>query len=295
MKVLKREASNTLLHTELWTVQPDGIGYPLLVYVTTPMTPRPETGWPAVLATDGNVCAGTLAQAVGFMAMSSEMPAAVTVAVGYPLDSATPAIVARNRELTPAPWPEWDAPYGQLLGAPAPPSGSADAFIAFLHDELMPVVERELGVNPAEWTLAGHSLGGLFATHALLSRPGRCRRYLAVGSSFWWKKPLMFDRARAFAQAARPLNVSVYLAAGDHETTVAMTTAWHRFLDAEVWKTYLEVMHGIPDIVADTREMAAILAQRCGVRVRCDILDEETHASAPLAAFSRGLRWLHKV
>jgi len=84
MKVLKREASNSLLRAELWTVQPDGIGDPLLVYVTTPTTPRPETGWPTVLATDGNMCAGTLAQAVGFMAMSSEMPAVVTVAVGYP-------------------------------------------------------------------------------------------------------------------------------------------------------------------------------------------------------------------
>jgi predicted alpha/beta superfamily hydrolase len=294
MQILKRETSNTLLRTELWTVQPDGIGYPFLVYVTTPMTPRPEKGWAAVLATDGNYCAGTLAY-TGLWAMAGEMPATVTVAVGYPLDSTIPAMVARNRELTPVPWPEWDAPYGELLGAPAPPSGSADAFVAFVHDELMPFIEREVGVDPSEWTLAGHSFGGLFATYALLSRPGRCRRYLAVVSSFWWKKTLMFDRARAFAQAARPLNVSVYLAAGDHETTAAATTAWHRWMDTEILKSYLEVMRGIPDIVAETREMAAILAQRCGVRVRCDILDEETHSSASLAAFSRGLRWLHKV
>ncbi len=295
MQVLRREASNTLLQTELWLVRPASVGTPLLVTVTRPTTPKPAAGWPAVLATDGNHCAGTLAQAVTYMAMSGEMPAAVAVSVGYPLDSAIPSIVERNRELTPVPWPEWDAPYGEILGATAPPSGQADAFVAFLHDELMPAIEAEICVDPGEWTLAGHSLGGLFATYSLLTRPGRCRRYLAVGSSFWWKQPLMFDRARAFAQVTRPLNSSVYLAAGEHETTVAMTTAWNRLLDAEVWQRYLEVMGGIPDIVADTRELATILGTRCGLRVRCDILDEETHASALFAAFSRGLRWLHRV
>jgi predicted alpha/beta superfamily hydrolase len=182
-----------------------------------------------------------------------------------------------------------------MLGAPAPPSGSAEAFAAFVHDELMPFVEAEVGVNPAEWTLAGHSLGGLFATYCLLTRPGRCRRTLAVGSSYWWKRPYLFDRAREFAAVERPLNVSVYLAAGDHETTAAFSTTWHRYMDADVWKDYLTVMRGIPDIVAETREMATIVAQRWGTRVRCDILDEETHGSAVFAAYSRGLRWLHQV
>jgi predicted alpha/beta superfamily hydrolase len=150
-------------------------------------------------------------------------------------------------------------------------------------------------VNPAEWTLAGHSLGGLFATYCLLTRPGGCRRYLAVGSSYWWKRPCLFDRAREFAAVERPLNVSVYLAAGDQETTAGFSTSWHRYLDADLWKDYLTVMRGIPDIVAETREMAGLIGQRWGTRVRCDILDDETHGSAVFAAYSRGLRWLHKV
>jgi hypothetical protein len=31
-------------------------------------------------------------------------------------------------------------------------------------------------------------------------------------------------------------------------------------MDADVWKDYLTVMRGIPDIVAETREMATIVA-----------------------------------
>lgn len=295
MKILKREASNSIASTELWTVQGDGIDHPFLVYVTKPTAPKPDKGWHGIVATDGSLTAGTLSSIAGYVGMGLDTPPAVAVAIGYPLDNAIPAVVARNRDLTPVPWPEWDAPYGLLLGSPAPPSGSADAFAVFVHDELMPFVEAEVGVNPAEWTLAGHSLGGLFATYCLLTRPGRCRRYLAVGSSYWWKRPYLFDRAREFAAIEKPLNVSVYLAAGDRETTAALTTTWHRLMDAPVWKEYLTVMRGIPDIVAETREMSEILTRRWGVRMRCDILDEETHGSAVFAAYSRGLRWLHQV
>jgi predicted alpha/beta superfamily hydrolase len=259
-----------------------------------PMTPKPEKGWHGIVVTDGSLGTGAMSSVAGYLGMG-EMPPAVVVAIGYPLDNAIPAVVARNRDLTPVPWPEWDAPYGQMLGAPAPPSGSAEAFATFVHGELMPFIESEVGVNPAEWTLAGHSLGGLFATYCLLTRPGGCRRYLAVGSSYWWKRPYLFDRAREFAAVERPLNVSVYLAAGDQETTAGFSTSWHRYLDADLWKDYLTVMRGIPDIVAETREMAGLIGQRWGTRVRCDILDDETHGSAVFAAYSRGLRWLHKV
>jgi predicted alpha/beta superfamily hydrolase len=294
MKILKREPSNSIARTELWTVRGDAMDYPFLIYITKPMTPKPDKGWHGIVVTDGSLVPGAMSSIAGNI-MMGEVPAAVVVAIGYPLDNAIPAFVARDRDLTPLPWPEWDGPYGQLLGAPAPPSGNADAFAAFVHDELMPFVQTEIGVDPAEWTLAGHSLGGLFATYCLFIRPGRFRRYLAVGSSFWWKKPFMFDRAREFAGVERPLNVSVYLAAGDQETIDAFSTSWHRYMDSDVWKDYLAVMRGIPDIVAETREMAILISRRWGTRVRCDILDDETHGSAVFAAYSRGLRWLHKV
>jgi pimeloyl-ACP methyl ester carboxylesterase len=229
------------------------------------------------------------------MGMGREMPAAVAVSVGYPFDHPLPVNMARTTQLTPTAWPKWDAAVGALFGGEAAPSGGADGFVSFLSDELMPMIESEVGVNSSEWTLAGHSLGGLFTTHALLSRPGRWRRHLAISPSYWWHKHVLLDRVREFAAVPALLPVSVYLAAGDQETTEKTTQAWHPWMRSDSWRQYLEVMGGVPDLVKDARLVADLLAQRWGVRVRCDVLNEETHQSSPFAAMSRGLRWLHEV
>ncbi len=292
MKIVSREKSNTLLRTEVWTVQADHIGYPFLVTVTQPAMKSPDAPLHGLLTLDGNYAAGTAYQLASFLEMNGNLPPAVVVSVGYVLDSAVPAIVARNTDLTPVAWPEWDSPYGEILGAPAPPSGQADRFLAFLNHELKPAIEAEYGVDAGQWTLSGHSLGGLFTLHALLSDPARFKRYFAVGSSLWWKKPLMFNRAEAFIRETDPIDVSVYIAAGALEEPVAIAKDWAAFIDQPVWKHYLGVMGGIPDIVADLHAMGALLARRKGCRVTSVAFDNENHSSAPFVALSHGLRWL---
>lgn len=295
MRILSREVSNTLHRTELWTVQPDRIPYPFLVSVTLPAGPRPARGWPAILATDGNGFVGTLHQAATYFGMSPSFAPSVAVSVGYPLDIDPPYLVARNRELTPTPWPEWDAAYGAILQLPCPPTGGADAFLAFLVAELMPMIEAEVGVDPTEWTLVGHSLGGLFTTHALLSDAARFRRYVAFGSSYWWQNPLMFGRAEVFAAEAVPLDIAVWLGAGDFETPARAFLEFGDAVRTPEWVHYLKVMNGTPDIWGDTQRMAAILGRRIGERVTAQVLPNETHGSAALAAMSQGLRWAYKV
>ncbi len=293
MQILHRDTSNTLHRTELWTVQPDRLAHRFLVSITTPQGEAPAGGWPGLIATDGNGCVGTLHQAATYLGMSPTFPASVAVTVGYPLDNDPPYMVARNRDLTPTPWVEWDAPYGEILQMECPPSGGADAFLAFLAQELMPAIEVEAGVDPAQWTLIGHSLGGLFTTHALLREPTRFRRYLAYGSSYWWHSPEMFQRAEEFAALARPLDVAVWLGAGDLETARTVFQDLGDVVNTPLWQRYLGVMGGIPDIVGDTERMAAILERRPGSRVRAQTLPNETHGSAVFAAISQGLRWLY--
>jgi predicted alpha/beta superfamily hydrolase len=295
MKVISREKSNTLLRTEVWTVQPGHIGYRFLITVTLPAMRRPDSPLHGLLTLDGSYACGTAFQLASFLEMSGNLPPAALVSVGYVLDSPVPAMVARNTELTPVPWPEWDAPYGEILGTPAPPSGQADRFLAFLNNELKPALEAECGIDPEQWTLSGHSLGGLFTLHALLSDPQRFRRYFAVGSSLWWRKPFMFDHAERFVRESEPIDVSVYIAAGDEETPEGFAKAWAAVLDTPVWKQYFGVMGGIPDIVADSQRMATLIGQRAGCRVTSAVFPNENHSSAPFVALSQGLRWLHGV
>lgn len=290
MKILHREASNTLERTELWTVQPDGYDQKYLITITRPSLPvqRPH----GLLLTDGNYVAGTAMQLLYFLEIGNLAPSNVVVSIGFPLDNPVPPMVARNQDLTPSAWPEWDASYGRILGLSCPPSGNCDRFRTFIIDELKPAIEAEFGVDPGEWTLAGHSLGGLFTTHTLLSAPHAFKRYFAVGSSFWWHKPLMFDLARTFATSTEERDISVYLGVGDKESWEGLREEWGELLETPNWKEYLELMQN-PDLVRDNDAMAAILATCPGMRVEAETYTNETHGTAPFVAMSQGIRWLY--
>jgi uncharacterized protein len=295
MKILKREPSNTLVRTEVWTVQPEHISRPLLLTVTVPQQ-TPERLVPGTLMLDGNGSAGLLHHAMTYLELGGELPAAVAVSVGYPLDAPVPFLVARNEDLTPLPWPEWDRLYGVIRGGlQCPPSGHADAFLAVLVHELKPVLEKEYRIDPGNWTLIGHSLGGLFATHALLSAPQEFRRYLAVGSSFWWRKPSMFERAEAFGRATDPVDVDFYVAAGEFETAEAFKSQWAQFMHLPEWQQYVACLGGFPDILAETRQIAQLLGRRAGCRVHAAELMGDNHSSEVMQAVSLGLRWLHRA
>ena len=295
MKIIADEASNTIPHTRMWTVQADHIDRPFLVSVTVPQGEAPEGGWNGVVATDGNMSVGSVVQVVGYPAMEGHMPAAVVVTIGYPLDWPLPHALARNQDLTYLPWPEWDQPYGEILGSTPPPSGEADLFLGFINDELKPAIEQRFSVNPDQWTLMGHSLGGLFATHALLSNPGRFRRYLAVGSSYWWMGGHILGRAEAFAALADSVDARIYISAGGLETAEAFKRQWAPLMEQEVWQRYLGVMGGYVDIVGDSARMADILSGRTGLRAAYETIPEETHGTAVLPAYVRGMRWLHSA
>ncbi|MCZ8130444.1 MAG: alpha/beta hydrolase-fold protein [Steroidobacteraceae bacterium] len=294
MKIISREPSNTLLRTEVWTVQPERISRPLLLTVTSPMR-RPEGPIAGTLMLDGNSSAGLLHHATTYLEMGGELPPSVAVSVGYPLDAPVPFLVARNEDLTPLPWPEWDRLYGKVLGGLAcPPSGRADAFLAVLTEELKPALEGEFGIDPRTWTLVGHSLGGLFATHALLSSPAAFRRYLAVGSSFWWRRPSMFERAESFGRATEPVEVDFYVAAGEFETADSFRQQWAQYMHQPEWQEYVACLGGFPNILEDTRRLAELVGRRPGCRVLAAELAGDTHSSEVMQAVSRGLRWLNR-
>jgi predicted alpha/beta superfamily hydrolase len=81
---------------------------------------------------------------------------------------------SRNRDLTPTRSSPTDLN-----------TGGADNFLTFLQNELIPYINKKYSVNGSNG-IYGHSLGGLFAMYALLTRPQVFDSYLAADPSFWW-------------------------------------------------------------------------------------------------------------
>src|SRR6185503_18883049 len=96
----------------------------------------------------------------------------------------------RTRDLSPVKSSDKNAA-GELQ---FPTSGGADNFLKFFETELIPEIEKKYRVQPYR-ILAGHSLGGLFAIHAMIAKPGLFNSYVAVSPALQWENAEALKRA----------------------------------------------------------------------------------------------------
>ena len=169
------------------------------IYLALPEKPAPEAGFPVLYFLDGEAVFGTAAEAMRLQTRGPKgFEGAAVVAIGHggagPFDPE-----ARYRDFTtpadPAHLPR------RSDGAPLPGNGGAEAFLDFIAGELMPEIARRLPADPARATLIGHSLGGFFALHAFLGRPGLFQNVVAGSPSVWWNRSELLAQGRAFATA----------------------------------------------------------------------------------------------
>lgn len=126
--------------------------------------------YPVIVVLDGEFEHEIASGIAHFYASTSMLPRAIVVGVRN---------TNRNRDLTPAP----------LAGFAIPPdaegAGGGDRFLSFIGDELVPYLDHTYRTAPMR-VLVGHSLGGLFALHALGKRPELFTGYVVMEPSTWW-------------------------------------------------------------------------------------------------------------
>src|SRR6476659_9351711 len=116
----------------------------------------------------------------------------------------------RTRDLTPVKSTN-KTPAGELQ---FPTSGGADNFLKFFETELIPEIEKEYRVQPYR-IFAGHSLGGLFAIHAMISKPGLFNSYVAVSPSLQWENHEALKRAETFLKNQKELKLTLFVSIGN--------------------------------------------------------------------------------
>lgn len=135
-----------------------------------------------------------------------------------------------------------------------PTAGGADDFLAFIADELMPHIEANYRTAPYK-VLVGHSFGGLFAVHALITRPETFDAYVAISPSLWWDEKGLVSNAEAFFPGREDLKGYLYMTIGN-EGGAMLAAAW---------------------------EMAGVLEEHApdGFDWHFEYMPEETHGSIP--------------
>lgn len=161
---------------------------------------------PIVFVTDADYFFGTAAEMLGLQAFSRVLAPAILVGIGYGA-GLVEAATRRWRDLT---LPTTDAALADvpLIAAMIGPEiGGAEAFLAFLLGDLAAEVTRRYPVAAADrHILFGTSLGGLFASYAVLTRPEAFRALIIGSPALFWDRFAVLKLLPAFADKVRALD-----------------------------------------------------------------------------------------
>ncbi|MBC8009998.1 MAG: alpha/beta hydrolase [Burkholderiales bacterium] len=190
------------------------LGTDYALYVEPP-PPAPLTGrssvaapappWPVVLCLDGDDQFDALRAARADLASERALPPLLLVGIGYGASYQEPAN-RRGRDYTPVP----------IEGAPE--GGGADAFLDFLVTRLWPELERRYPIDNYTRAVAGHSLGALFALHALFKPAPFFNRVLASAPSIWWGERALLRSVAELRAKQGALPARVFLGVGERDS-----------------------------------------------------------------------------
>lgn len=157
--------------------------------------------YPVLYMTDGDAHMGHTGGTVEFLARNGRM--SEMIVVGIPNTD-------RTRDLSPT-----RITTAAQGGNPAQlnSSGGGDNFLKFIETELIPEIEKRYRVHPYR-VIAGHSLGGLFVIHAMISRPELFKAYVAVSPALQWDNQVIVKRAEDFFKTRKELNATLYFSLG---------------------------------------------------------------------------------
>jgi hypothetical protein len=175
------------------------------IRIAQPRIAPPAAGYPVVYLLDGNAVLMELnANLLARLAAQKRPP--VLVLLSYDNDLRIDAN-GRSYDYTPAPLQT-----GEMRA-----NGGADAFLKLIESQIKPAVAAKVAIDPQRQTLWGHSYGGLFVLHTLLTQPATFQNYVAVEPSLWWGKGFILQEAQPVIERHPAMSAHLWLWTGGGE------------------------------------------------------------------------------
>jgi len=255
----------TMPATQMWDMTSDA-GRSYRIFVSYPSQGEaPANGYPVLYVLDGNASFAAFAETRRIQEYQ-DIGKAIVVAIGYQTDM--PYAEQRNEDFIVMDNP----PAGKRLGRTKGKSGR-DEFLDFLTGKLRSEIGSRFKINPERQALFGHSFGGLFALHALYSKPQAFHSIVVASPSLELDQGVLRDEHEFVAR----------LAAGKiGKTSRVMIVVGGRDIDDDP-----EPARALADRFARLSEY--------GLRVRFKRYEEEGHMTVPARAVTDVLRFAFEM
>ncbi|PZQ80319.1 MAG: esterase [Flavobacterium johnsoniae] len=170
----------------------------LNIYIPDSYNKNPKTAYPVIYLLDGSANEDFIhvTGLVQFLTMIQKMPESIIVGI---------ANVDRKRDFT---FPTTNVQDKKDF----PTTGHSEKFLSFVEKELLPYVKKQYRTSTA--TIAGQSLGGLFATEVLLKKPELFDNYIIISPSLWWDDESLLRKAPELLEKKRNKKIQVFVAVG---------------------------------------------------------------------------------
>jgi predicted alpha/beta superfamily hydrolase len=195
--------------SQVWNVPDPVSGRDYQVFVALPRSYADDPGrrYPVLYVTDADYAFPLVRQIA--RRLNGEGPAIdefVLVGLSYAIGDAP--MPSRRRDYTPT-------PEGGAHAAPDATHGKADAYIAYLRDQVLPFVAQRYRTDEHRRLFLGHSYGGLLGTQILLTAPEMFSGYILGSPSYWYGEHAMQAQETAFAASHTDLPLWAELRHGD--------------------------------------------------------------------------------
>lgn len=253
-----------------------GRRYQLLVTLPPGYGRQPDRLYPALFYTDAPQSIALLTGLQRRLRGSGRgLADAIFIGLGYAVGDTQQ--YSRRRDYTPSPHGDIDA-RSDMPGRPVR-YGEAEAYRQHLANDVLPALQVRYSIDPAARIYLGHSYGGLFGTHILLTVPEMFARYVLISPSLWYGQRLMLARERGYASRHDDLKAKVLFLIGGAENVP----------DPDILP-HAQARHAMVD---DMQELIRNLRRRQypGLHVEEHIFPGEDHLSVYVPAAWAGLQW----
>lgn len=268
---------------------PAGAGE-LKISVAAPAGAEALSNAPVLYVVDGDLLFGLAAEIGRVLSAIASLPPYYVVGIGY--DAAYADVLKlRTADLSPpisALAREKMGALGDMIGSEH--NGGADAFVSFvagaLRTEINARYPQTLG---GDEILFGHSLGGLFAAHALLTRPDAFSSFIVSSPSLWWDQFSILQKLPAFKPRLASISRQprVFVDVGAKEQHLPESVPDGAGLTLEDAQAQIRAAR----MVDAAREFADALREAGLTELRHVAFAEDDHVSAAPAALLHGVRF----
>ncbi len=191
---------------------------------------------------DGRSHAQHAQGALGYLSAGGQIPQSIIVAVHN---------VDRNRDFSP------------VHVDKIPTSGGADKFLTYLSDELTPFINKSYRTSDFN-ILVGHSFGGTFAVHALLTKPELFDAYVAISPALHYADNYLVNRSKTDLKSSYKGQKYFYMTVGDE-----------------------------PNYFEPLKEFASLVKEKSGDAISFNYtkMMDEDHGSIPYVSLYKGVQY----